>query len=420
MGNRSTAGKEYQEIDQLEIDFDRRQSQILAFLPELGRFERLRREAQHLISVFPSQAVRPPLFGAVVGVKDMIHVEGFPTRAGSHLPAEVLQGPQAECITRLRRAGALILGKTHTSEFAYSAPTPTCNPHHPEHTPGGSSSGSAAAVAAGLCPIAMGTQTTGSIIRPAAFCGVVGFKPSYDRISRSGVIPLAPSIDHLGFFTISVTDAIRVASLLCDDWQPRDLPRSKPVLGVPEGPYLERVTDEGKAHFESVCQRLVLAGFEIEFVPAMHDFDAIAARHNLLLSAEAALVHAEWFAAYGTRYHPQTAQMIRRGKQIDTSSLTRARDGRERLRAELMTLMGAFGLDLWLSPAAPGPAPRGLDYTGDAIMNLPWSHSGLPAVSLPAGTNSAGLPLGLQVAARWYADEALLIWSLALERALQD
>ncbi len=409
-----------QHIDQLEIYFNRREPQILAFLPEESRFERLRREARSLPDRYPHAEARPPLYGILVGVKDMLHVEGFPTRAGSQLPPEVLRGPEAECVTRLKRAGALILGKTTTSEFAYSAPTPTRNPHHPEHTPGGSSSGSAAAVAAGLCPLALGTQTTGSIIRPAAFCGVVGFKPSYDRISRAGLIPLAPSVDHVGFFTLDVAGAAQAASLLCNDWQPLDPPRRKPVLGIPEGPYLARASNEGRSHFETVCRRLATAGYEVKSVPAMPDFEAIATRHNLMLAAEAAQVHAGWFAAYGERYHPQTAEMIRRGQKISAAALNRAREGRRQLRAELTALMDAYGLDLWLSPAAPGPAPKGLDSTGDPVMNLPWTHSGLPTLTLPAGKNPAGLPLGLQVTARWYADEDLLAWSATLEQVLQE
>lgn len=407
-------------IDHLESYFDQRESQLFAFLPEEGRFERLRQEAQFLLDSYASVEARPPLFGLLVGVKDMIHVDGFLTRAGSQLPPSLLQGGEAKCVTRLRQAGALILGKTQTSEFAYSAPTPTHNPHHPQHTPGGSSSGSAAAVGADLCPLALGTQTTGSLIRPAAFCGVVGFKPSYDRISRAGVIPLAPSIDHVGFFTPNVRDAARAACLLCTDWQYRRPPQFKPVLGIPQGPFLARASDEGRAHFETVCQRLAASGYEVRSVPAMPDFEAIVARHNTLLNAEAALVHAQWFAAYAQCYHPETANMIRRGLAVTASALVGARDGCQQLRTELMSLMDANSLDLWLSPAAPGSAPKGLAYTGDAIMNLPWTHSGLPTITLPAGTNPAGLPLGLQVTARWYADEALLGWSLALEQALLD
>jgi Asp-tRNA(Asn)/Glu-tRNA(Gln) amidotransferase A subunit family amidase len=392
-----------QSIDHLESFFNQREPQILAFLPEAGRFERLRREARSLAHCFPNPETRPPLYGTLVGVKDILQVEGFPTRAGSRLPPEVFHGAEAECVTRLKQAGALILGRTTISEFAYTAPTPTRNPRHMEHTPGGSSSGSAAAVAAGFCPLALGTQTTGSLIRPAAFCGVVGFKPSYD----------------VGFFTPDVDGASVAAGLLCADWRFLESPLRRPVLGIPEGPYLARASDEGRTHFEAVCQRLASAGYEVSSVPAMPNFQAIAARHNLILDAEAALVHAEWFASYGERYHPETAAMIRRGKRVAPAALNRARAGRTDLRAELMALMDDFSVDLWLSPAAPGPAPKGLNATGDAIMNLPWTHSGLPTLNLPTGKNPAGLPLGLQVTASWYADEKLLAWSAALEQAIK-
>jgi Asp-tRNA(Asn)/Glu-tRNA(Gln) amidotransferase A subunit family amidase len=470
-------------IEDLEPFFREREAQILAFVPESDRFDRLRREAEMLSKCYPHAEGTLALRGTLVGVKDVIHVRGLPTRAGSRLPPHVLrsteapsaevrsteapsaevrsaeapsaevrsaeaqfaevrsaeaqfaevrsaeapgaeagraeaQDTEAECVTRLKLAGALILGKTHTSEFAYTAPTPTRNPRHLEHTPGGSSSGSAAAVAAGLCSLALGTQTTGSIIRPAAYCGVVGFKPSYDRISRGGVIPLAPSIDHLGVFTSDVSSAAQAASLLCVGWQSALSSRPRPVLGIPEGPYLMQASDVGWRHFETVCQKLAEAGFEVKSVPAMPDFDDIAARHNVILEAEAAAVHAEWFEAYRGLFHPQTVEMIRRGQSIPAATLDRARDGCRQLRTELMALMRARGVDLWLSPSTPGPAPKGLASTGDAIMNLPWTHSGLPTLNLPAGRNAAGLPLGLQVTAGWYADEDLLAWGGTLEQIL--
>jgi len=405
-------------IDELETRFSQLEPQIMAFVPEEHRFERLRREAQHLLDSYPRPDARPALWGVPVGVKDIIHVAGFTTRAGSRVPPAVLQGDEAECVARLKRAGALIMGKTNTTEFAYTAPPPTRNPHHLEHTPGGSSSGSAAAVAAGLCPLALGTQTIGSVLRPAAFCGVVGFKPSYDRISRAGVIPLAPSIDHVGFFTPNVAGATLAASVLCSDWQSTSPLQRRPLLGIPEGPYLMRVSDEGRAHFEAVCRYLEREGYKVKAIPAMSDFEAIAARHNLLLAGEAALVHAEWYTSYGDRYRPETAGLIRRGQMVSPAALPGARDGREALRAELTALMDAHDLDGWLSPPAVGPAPKGLQSTGDPIMNLPWTHSGLPALTLPAGKNVAGLPLGLQVVARWYADEELLAWSAVLEEDL--
>jgi len=162
-------------LEQLEERFAQREPSVRAFLLEPGRFKRLRREADEAFAKHPNPHTRGPLFGVPLGVKDVFHVDGLPTRAGSRLPPEELTGQQAGAVARLRAEGALIAGKTVTTEFSYYTAGPTRNPHHTLHTPGGSSSGSAAAVAAGLCPVALGTQTIGSIIRPAAYCGVVGF-----------------------------------------------------------------------------------------------------------------------------------------------------------------------------------------------------------------------------------------------------
>ncbi|MBW8877307.1 MAG: amidase [Acidobacteria bacterium] len=404
-------------MSDLAACFAEREPEVRAFLPEEGRFERLRREAEALQSRWPDPKRRPPLFGVPVGVKDVFHVDGFPTRGGSRLPPETLRGPEAASVAVLREAGALILGKTVSTEFAFFAPGPTRNPWNPEHTPGGSSSGSAAAVGAGLCPLALGTQTIGSLLRPAAFCGVVGFKPSYERISREGVIPLAPSLDHVGFFTPDVAGAERTAAVLCRDWRSVK-PGRKPRLGVPEGPYLERASGEGLVHFRQVCHRLIDAGFEVEHVSALPDFGEIVERHFRITAAEAARVHRDWFARFGDLYAPETAELIRRGQTVTDDELARDLDGREELRDVLTSLMDAHQLDLWISPPALGTAPRGLDSTGDPVMNVPASQAGMPAVCLPAGRNAAGLPLGLQVAARWWADEALLAWAANLEDAL--
>ncbi|MEC8818767.1 MAG: amidase, partial [Planctomycetota bacterium] len=173
-------------LQRVEAAFEAREGLVHAFVEEPGRFERLRREARDLERRFPEDSVRPPLFGLAVGVKDIINVEGLPTRAGTSLPPELFAGPEAPCVRRLREAGALVVGKTVTTEFAYLAPGPTRNPHDPDHTPGGSSSGSAAGVAAGLCDAALGTQTVGSLMRPAAFCGVHAMKPSKGRVPDAG------------------------------------------------------------------------------------------------------------------------------------------------------------------------------------------------------------------------------------------
>ena len=404
-------------IDLLAARFATREGEVRAFVPEAGRFDRLRREARELIGRHPDPEDRPPLFGVPVGVKDVFHVHGFLTRAGSRLPPEELHGLEAESVTTLREAGALILGKTVSTEFAYFAPGPTRNPRNPDHTPGGSSSGSAAAVGAGLCPLAIGTQTIGSVCRPAAFCGVVGYKPSYDRISRSGLLPLAPSLDHTGTFTADTAGAEQVAGLLCRGWKEVEADR-RPVLGVPEGPYLERASEEGRRHFGDVLGRLAEAGYRIESVPVLADFARVEARHGVIVAAEAARVHGKWFPRCEDLYHPKTAELIRRGREVSQDDLDVALAGCGHLRRSLMDLMAEHGLDLWITPSAPGAAPEGLESTGDPVMNLPGTQAGLPALSLPAGRNAAGLPLGVQLVGRWWGDEKLLAWAREIERAL--
>ncbi len=410
----------FDQISDAESQFEKREPLVNAFLPEEGRFDRLRCEAESLLERYPHIEDRPPLFGMLVGVKDIFHVEGFTTQAGSRLPSDVLQGAQAESVTLLKRVGALIFGKTVTTEFAYFSPGPTRNPHNLEHTPGGSSSGSAAAVAVGLCPLALGTQTIGSIIRPAAFCGVVGLKPSYDRISRGGVIPLSPSLDHIGFFAPDVAVAKRVAPLLYEDWDASARSLQKPVLGIPEGPYLDSASDYALARFEETCRSLADAGYKLQRASTMPDYAEIRACHDLIMSAEAAQVHADWFARYENLYSPKTAELIRRGLRVSKEQLIQALTERNALRAELDRLMESREIDLFISPSALGPAPKGLDSTGDPIMNLPWTQAGLPTINLPAGKSQDGLPLGLQVTGRLSADEAVLAWAEDLEKVLNN
>lgn len=401
-------------LDPLEARFAEREPDVLAFLPEAGRFERLRREEAALQARWPDPGNQPPLFGIAVGVKDVFRVDGFETRAGSRLPPELFAGPEASSVTALRAAGALILGKTVSTEFAFYAPGPTRNPRNPEHTPGGSSSGSAAAVAAGLCPLALGTQTIGSILRPAAFCGVVGFKPTYGRIAKDGVIPLAPSLDHVGLFTRDAASARAAAGVLCTGWRSEET-ESRPRLGVPEGTYLERASPEALEHFRAVRGRLAGAGYKVASVPVMAGFEEIVLRHHRIVAAEAARVHADWFPRYESLYEPRTTELIRRGQGITNAQLEEDLEGRGRLLDALTRRMDDERIDLWISPPALGPAPRGLGATGDPVMNLPWTQAMMPAVCLPAGQDAEGLPMGLQVTGRFGEDENLLAFALGLE-----
>src|SRR5712692_10334227 len=336
--------------------------EIRAFLPEPDRRARLSREAAALKQRFPQPASRPALYGLLVGVKDIFRVDGFPTRAGSQLPAELFDGPEATSVSALRSMGALVLGKTVSTEFAYREPGPTRNPHKLDHTPGGSSSGSAAAVAAGFCPLALGTQTIGSVIRPAAYCGIVGFKPSYGRISIDGVVACSPSLDTVGFFTQDVAGVALVAPLLCRDWQPAE-PAALPVLGVPDGPYLAQAAPEALAAFETQLVKLAKAGYVVKRIKAMSDIEAINRRHMQLVFAEMAQVHAAWFAQYESLYRPRTSAAIREGQALDAGSIAVALTGRALVRAKFQVLMSQHGFDLWVSPAACGPAPEGIDST---------------------------------------------------------
>lgn len=406
-------------LAQAEARYGERESTVHAFIPEDNRFMRLHADVDALLFNYPDVIDRPRLFGALAGVKDIFHVDGFITQAGSRLPAEVLQGKEAESVTRLKAAGALIFGKTVTTEFAYFSPGPTRNPHNPEHTPGGSSSGSAAAVAAGFCQLALGTQTIGSIIRPASFCGVVGLKPTYERISRQGVIPLSPSLDHVGIFATDVETASHAARVVFKDWNEPTQPRRKPRLGIPEGAYLQTTSQEGFAHFQNVCKVVEDAGYELQHIQIMPDFAEIRARHDVIMSAEAAQVHAEWFQKYADLYSTKFSELIQRGQEITTEQLRTALTSRDNFRADMRRLFLDHNIDLWICPSAVGAAPKGLDSTGDPALNLPWTQAGLPAINVPAGKNKDGLPLGLQVVGNWYKDESLLFWAKNLENVLR-
>jgi Asp-tRNA(Asn)/Glu-tRNA(Gln) amidotransferase A subunit family amidase len=331
------------------------------------------------------------------------------------VPAEVLAGPQATLVTRLRAAGALIAGKTVTAEFAVTAPGPTRNPRNLAHTPGGSSSGSAAAVAAGMVPLAVGTQTVGSMIRPAAYCGVVGFKPTYGRIPVDGVIANAPSFDTVGVFAPDVPGAVRGAAVLCDDWRPDAAPERPPVLGVPVGPYLERAGAGALDVFRTQAKQLAAAGFEVREVPVMADFDDTVRQLFTMNRYEVARTHADWFPRHGHLYREQTTAAIRQGHAVDHADYVRASRDRAAFRDRILDAMSGHGVDLWLAPSATGPAPLGLATTGDSVMCLPWSNAGLPSLTLPGGHAANGLPLGLQYVARPGADEHLLAWAAVLQ-----
>lgn len=407
-------------LEEITNRFDTVEQDIKAFLPEEDRWSRLDTAVSHLESRFPQPDRRPPLYGVPVGVKDIFSVDGFNRKAGSEVPAAALAGSESPIVTQLKNAGALILGRTVTTEFAHADPGPTRNPHNLAHTPGGSSSGSAAAVAGGLCPLALGSQTIGSVARPAAFCGVVGVKPSYERVNMNGVFPVAPSVDTAGYFTNDIAGAQLAAGVIYDDWRANDKPTNNCTIGAVEGSYLSQASVEAQEQFETHLAKLTEAGYDIRRVQPFDDIEAINERHQRLVAAEMALSQSELYPQFGDQYAPETVELIQEGKNVSIEELSAARRGRTLLRERIHTLLNEQSISVLVSPSAVGAAPEGIDSTGNPIMNLPWSHAGVPTVTLPASQTEAGLPIGLQCAGRYGRDEWLLSWSEGIATALDD
>jgi Asp-tRNA(Asn)/Glu-tRNA(Gln) amidotransferase A subunit family amidase len=268
-----------------------------------------------------------------------------------------------------------------------------------------------------MCNLALGTQTIGSVIRPAAYCGIVGFKPSYNRIPTDGILYFSRTADHVGLFTQDVDGMALAASALCQGWRPAladpedTIVNDLPVLGVPDGPYLAQVDPAALAVFEEILLMLQVAGCTVKRVAAFESITALNAAHRRLVFGEFAREHAMHFAEYEALYRPRTAEAIRTGQSVSDDELATLQKGPDHLRAVLEDQMAAEEIDLWICPSATGPAPVGLNSTGDPNMNLPWTHAGMPAITIPAGRAQNGLPLGMQLIAPYEADEQLMAWA---------
>lgn len=386
---------------------------IRAFVNEQNREERIRREVETLRSRFKGQT-KPALYGVPIGIKDLFHAEGLLTSAGSALPTSVLTAAEGSLIHRLREQGAWIAGKTETEEFAYAGSIPTRNPHAPERTSGGSSAGSAACVASGMCPVAVGTQTLRSVTAPASFCGVTGFKPSYGRIPLDGVILLSPSFDTAGIFTADAASMAAVAPHLIpgwtSPWRERDQTDHgrKPVLGIPDSIYMRFMGDEVQKSFRKQVARLSQAGYEVRSVAMPWDDEFISGDAMLrFVQGEMAQVHEQWFNEHSEKYGKAVQQAIQQGKTVGEEELDRYRKGQLSLRYELAEFRRSQGIDLWISPSQGGVAPPHGERTGWPGMTAIWTYAGLPTISLPGG-RAEGLPLGFQCVAEFGQDEMLL------------
>jgi Asp-tRNA(Asn)/Glu-tRNA(Gln) amidotransferase A subunit family amidase len=382
----------------------------------------------------PADTKRRPglLSGIPVAIKDIIATSDMPTTNGSAIYRDHVPATDAWVVERLRNLGATIFGKTVTTEFAWRHPGPTVNPWNSEHTPGGSSSGSAAAVAAGLVPLALGTQTLGSVIRPAAFNGIVGLKPSYGAIPRIGVHPLSPSLDHVGFFARRVDDVALALSLLAGTsdrdrhgWPlpafevDRDQglsPLDRPKLGVVRFEQWSRAEPEQKKVFDTAIAALREAGAIVEEL-ALTELDKVNwTAINTILLGEAAAFFSDLVARYPDRSSDILKTHVANGRAILAIDYLDAKTAQEARRSAFPA--ETKGYDAVLTLPAFGEAPHGLQSTGDAAYCAPWTFLGAPAVTLPAGFGPNGLPLGIQLVGRYREDLHMLRVAKWVETAL--
>jgi len=343
------------------------------------------------------------LHGIPVGIKDIFDVAGMPTTCGAKAWAHTRPATDASSVARLRQQGAVILGKTHTTEFAYRDPSPARNPWNLEHTPGGSSSGSAAAVAARMVPLALGSQTVGSVLRPAAYCGIVGFKGVHGKIPTDGVAPLAWSLDHVGIFGRSVAD-VRVALEVYGTPSGVTAPRPPKLALVPE--LVARAEPEIAAQVQATARAFAAAGATVEEIRLPPSFAEIHAAGDVILEVECSTYHEASFGKYAADFGTGLRALVEKGLTRRAADYVRADRARQRFRHEAAHALLPF--DAVISPTAPQLPPRGLAWTGDASLCAPWSSAGFPAISLPAGVAPSGLPYAVQLIAIPAKNDTLL------------
>ncbi len=401
-----------------------------------------RAAARALDDEYRTGRVRGPLHGVPVALKDIFDAAGLVTTSGAAPFAHRRPEVDAPAVAALRAAGAVVLGKTTTTEFAYSDPTDTRNPWNLAHTPGGSSAGSAAAVAARMVPLALGSQTIGSTLRPAAYCGIVGLKPTYGLVSTEGVTPLAWSLDHVGIFGRTVEDVALALAVLtapaaasgggvtsgrlpgtsgaagpaggarADAHEPAGEEEKSgavgfPRLGLLRAFYAGIATPEVTARLDEVAETFAGAGAMVEEVALPPSAADLLTAGQLVLRVEAAAYHRAQFERHADAYRPKIRRLVEDGLRERGVDYVLAQRVRAQFRREMAPLFARF--DALLSPVAPAPAPpRSEGTTGDPVLCAPWSFGGFPAIALPAGLSRDGLPLGIQLVAGQGAEAHLL------------
>lgn len=369
-----------------------------------------------------------PLCGIPISVKDLLFTRGLPTSANFEPFRERDPGVDATCIARLRAAGAIILGKVQTTQFAGRDPSPTCNPWNLSRTASGSSSGSAVSVAARMVPVSVATQTGGSIIRPAAYLGVVGFSPTYGRVSRSGLLPRSFSFDTIGSISRSVDDAELLFGIMAgpDPAEPstllqrpprksRGVRKQPPRLGLIED-FVTRSTPDTAARFEAAIERLVANGAHVQRARLPVALEVLLAIHTTILFSEAAASQSMLLPRHREQYAPGLRAQLELGNAIPARAYMQAQRLRRRVRTQLTTLLN--GMDALVLPSMPDGAPD-RSTIGLHFCQVPWTIMGWPSITVPLELNGEGLPLGIQLVGAPFAEQSLFATARWFERQLE-
>lgn len=395
---------------------DKHESRIQAWVSV--DVESARQTARELGEEISRGNCRGPLHGIPVGIKDIVDVAGWPTKAGSPLRENHVAGADAPLVATLRQAGAIILGKTVTVEFACFDPPPTRNPWDLElkHTPGGSSSGSAAALALGMCLGAIGTQTGGSLVRPGSYCGIATCKPTFGRVSRDAVVPVSLHLDHAGPMARCVADLAILLKHLprANDFQPAaavrpERPTSEllpPRLGLVEEVFLEEADASIRQTTEDALARLRDAGAVIEPIGLPDGFRKILPMHGRIMAADAAAYHREQFLAHRDAYGPMITDLLDEGLAMSAVDYASALAHQMQWRARIGSIFE--NTDALIMPATDTTAPATLATTGDKRFQAPWSYLGVPVVSIPCALAPDGMPAAVQLVGAYHRDVDLL------------
>ncbi len=373
---------------------------------------------------------RGPLHGIPLGIKDIFDVFDWPTAAGSRLWAQSIARRDATVVSRLRQAGAVFLGKTTTTQYASFDPSPTRNPWNLTRTPGGSSSGSAAALACRMCLGALGSQTGGSITRPASYCGVAGLKPTFGRVSCDGVVPLAPSLDHPGPMANSVRDlAILLQAFAGPDSRDpgcanRPVPnyltalnvkRTPPRLARVRGLFEDRAVPAVLRMIEQTTERFRHEGAAVTEVALPAGFGPVLSNHRTVMAVEAAAFHGERLRRHPEDYLPEISKLLEEGLSCSAAEYARCKEHQKQLKQDMAACFEE--VDAILAPATTEPAPD-IRNTGNPAFNSPWSYTGLPVISIPSGHDENGLPLAIQLVGPAWSEAELLTVAASCETIL--